>query len=292
MPNITLPTTLQNAVVDTFTRTEGSDTVHMQSMVVVDPTDGRALSLGTDISTTNITVLNGDLFSVAVQSYTYFIVQLTGSWSATVTFQGSNDNTNWVSVSALNSTVATYVTSATANGMFYIPTAFKYFRVRATAFTSGPIVGSVIAGTDVAALPPQSYSSVTMAAGTALAADVHLGVRTTSTNAASRLKVISASGTNATSVKASAGRVYGYTFSNTTASFKFVKMHNLATSPTVGTTAVVETIAVPPNGNVSFINQFGVAYATGIALSITGAAADADTTSIAANDVIGALIYA
>lgn len=308
MSNIQLPATLQNAKVDTFTRSSGGDTLHMQSFVSVDPNDGHALASGLDITTAAVSAANSDLFSVATGTSTYFSVQLTGTWVGTVTFQASNDNSTWYSTAAISVGSGAYVNTATAVGMYYIPATGKYIRARVTAYTSGSVTASAFSCTDVAPFVPATIAATqsgtwniatvttvtgaTLAAGTNLAADVAMGVRATTTNSSSRLKVISAATTNATSVKATAGRVYGYQFSNTTAAYKYVKLHNLATAPTVGTTAVIETIAIPPNNSVTLMNPFGVYYSAGIALSITGAAGDTDTTAVAANDVIGALIYA
>lgn len=96
----------------------------------------------------------------------------------------------------------------------------------------------------------------------------------------------SAATTNATSVKASAGTVYSVTASNTGAAAAFVKLYNLATAPTVGTSTIAITISVPAGGstNLSF-GAAGARFATGIGLSITNLAADADTTAVAAAQV-------
>lgn len=98
--------------------------------------------------------------------------------------------------------------------------------------------------------------------------------------------VNSAATTNATSVKASAGTAFSVTCSNTGGAAAFVKLYNLAASPTVGTSVPVLTISVPASGtvNVSF-GSTGYRFATGIALAITNLAADTDTTAVAANQV-------
>lgn len=104
-------------------------------------------------------------------------------------------------------------------------------------------------------------------------------------------RVIAAASTNATSVKASAGQVYGWFIFNTSAATKFVKLYNKATAPTVGTDTPVMTIPVPAGGgaNVEFTN--GIAFGTGIALAMTGAVGDSDTTALSANDVVCNLLY-
>lgn len=104
-------------------------------------------------------------------------------------------------------------------------------------------------------------------------------------------RVISAATTNATSVKASAGQVYGWVLCNNAASAKFVKLYNKASAPTVGTDIPVMTIAVPANQTVLIELKNGIKFATGIALAITGAYADADTTATAAGDVVAHLLY-
>ena len=104
-------------------------------------------------------------------------------------------------------------------------------------------------------------------------------------------RVVSAATTNATSVKASAGQVYGLVLCNNVASAKFVKLYNKASAPTVGTDVPVMTITVPANQTVIVELEKGIKFGTGIALAITGAYADADTTATAAGDVVAHLLY-
>lgn len=104
-------------------------------------------------------------------------------------------------------------------------------------------------------------------------------------------KVISAASTNATLLKSTAGRVYGYQLSNTTAAWKFFKLHNLTTAPTVGTSAVAMVIAIPPNLSVAVEQTVPITFSTGISYSITNAYADNDTTAVAAGDVIGTVLW-
>lgn len=111
--------------------------------------------------------------------------------------------------------------------------------------------------------------------------------RTSKATTTSRI-VSSAATTNATSGKASSGTVYSIDCLNTSAAVKFLKLYNKATAPTVGTDTPVLTIALPPN-NVAKAMTFhqGMYFSAGIAYAITGAAADADATAVAAGDVVG-----
>lgn len=96
---------------------------------------------------------------------------------------------------------------------------------------------------------------------------------------------ISAASTNATSVKASAGTLYGITVSNTNAAARFFKLYDKASAPTVGTDTPKSTIQVPPNSTVARAYPVGMAFALGIAYAATTGIADTDTGSIGASDL-------
>jgi hypothetical protein len=105
----------------------------------------------------------------------------------------------------------------------------------------------------------------------------------------SRIKA--AASTNSTSVKGSAGQVYGWYLYNNTSSAKFFKLYNKATAPTIGTDTPFCTIGIPPNGGCVIEFSMGLALGTGIGYGITGAIGDSDTTATAADDVHGILLY-
>lgn len=121
--------------------------------------------------------------------------------------------------------------------------------------------------------------------------EVRLGANA-ATGGTAIAKILTAATTNATLVKSTAGRLYGYVLTNTTAATKFVRLYNLTTAPTVGTSVPVMVVAVPPNNTVVAEMTIPVAFATGISYAVTGAFADLDATVVAAGDVVGALLYA
>lgn len=96
----------------------------------------------------------------------------------------------------------------------------------------------------------------------------------------------SAATTNATSVKNAAGNLYSIAASNVNAAARFLKIYNKASAPTVGTDVPVLVIPIAASAvvNINF-GTYGLRLGTGIALAITGAAADNDTTAIGAADV-------
>jgi hypothetical protein len=103
-----------------------------------------------------------------------------------------------------------------------------------------------------------------------------------------------ASGTNATSVKASAGQLYKIEITNNSANIGYLKIYNTAGTPTAGSGTPVIRLMCPASasgaGAVSTYDN-GVAFATGIGFTFTGGIADADTTSVAASAFIVNLYY-
>ena len=90
----------------------------------------------------SITALN-DSLDVVVQSAAWgsVIVQVTGTWTATLSFEISLDNATYVAVEALPAEGGTSVTSTTTNGVWVVPLiGAGEFRLRASAFTSGTAV--------------------------------------------------------------------------------------------------------------------------------------------------------
>jgi hypothetical protein len=133
--------------------------------------------------------------------------------------------------------------------------------------------------------------TVNVAAGSAFMGDVAQQYRGSSTGAASGAHIVSAATTNPAIVKASAGRVLGWSLANTNAAWRYVKLHNQATAPTAGA-GVVRTIAIPPNGINTFKIEGGIAFTTGIALTTVTGSADADATAVGAGDIVGDLFFA
>jgi len=121
--------------------------------------------------------------------------------------------------------------------------------------------------------------------------DVAQQYRGSSTGAASGAHIVSAATTNPSIVKASSGRVLGWSLANTNAAWRYVKLHNQATLPTAGA-GVVRTIAIPPNGINTFKIEGGIAFTTGISLTTVTGAADADATAVGAGDIVGDLFFA
>lgn len=148
-------------------------------------------------------------------------------------------------------------------------------------------------GTNIRDLSVDSTGKLQMAltAGTTLAGDTGVQYRANATGAASNKHLISAATTNSTVVKASPGRLVGWSIANTNAAFRYVKLHNATSAPTAGA-GVVMTLAIPPNFVAQMALDGGVAFTTGIGLTATTGSADADTAAVGAGDLIIELFYA
>ena len=158
--------------------------------------------------------------------------------------------------------------------------------------------GAVVAADDISSVFYQrvkvSHGADGSATDTAVAAPLPVHPYGVTSGGASISRVISAASTNATTIKGSAGQVYGVLCFNTNAAARYLKLYNKATSPTVGTDTPVITITIPggtTGGGVSFELPQGIAFATGIASAITTGAADADTGAVASAEIIAHVFY-
>lgn len=243
-----------------------------------------------------------------VEGFRAASVQVVSTGTAgTFIFEQSNDGANWRPLPVFNAELVTGVPivaaiTATASQIVYtFPVRCRFVRLRiATTITGGSIQAFSRFSTDswtptVATVAQPTAASLnataTLAASANLVGDVGIQARANATGAVSIRHVVSAATTNATSVKATAGRVLGWSFGNTTASWRYVKLHNIATAPTAGT-GVVQTIAIPPNGLAQLEIPAGIGFATGIGLTIVTGSADADATAVAVGDVVGDLFFA
>lgn len=93
-----------------------------------------------------------------------------------------------------------------------------------------------------------------------------------------------AASTNPTLAKATPGTVRTIVGYNAAAYPVYLKTHDLAVAPTVGTTPVRQTFYLPPLSPFAFDrNDY---FAVGIAYSLTKAVADNDTTALVAGDIL------
>lgn len=252
---------------------------------------------GASTATTGAITTSSSVIFVNVARESNATVSFNGTFAGVnATFEWSPDSTtgsdgNWYPVIAARSVgvVSESTTGVLANTPGYNwrlnVNGATYFRVRATAYTSG--TANVVIQPAAFATEPSPTSN--LAAGTNTIGGVI--DKPTTSGGTSTTRIISAATTNAGVAKASAGQVYGIQFTNTGAAVAYVKFYNKATAPTVGTDTTVDILAIPAGGSREMNRPLGMAFATGIAYAITGGAADTDTTSVALNQVIGSIQY-
>jgi hypothetical protein len=236
------------------------------------------------------------LFTQDVSNYASVAVQVTSpGTTCTVVYEGSNDNVIWYQVAGYvtsNNGSASPVTNSTTATLLIFPCIARYLRARVSTYTSGTV--TVIAEFRMDAIP-QLGVFVANAAANAVPISFAgtVAPASSATGAMTKARVMAAASTNATSVKASAARLYEIHLCNISAAIKHVKFYNKASAPTVGTDVPVATYPIPANGGrIDFDSTNGISFATGLAYAITGAVADTDTTAVAANDVVGELLFA
>jgi len=249
----------------------------------------------------NVTSATSTVF-VNTERFSNLMIHCAGTFAGVnCTFEGSLNSTNgtdgnWFAVQAIRSNANTIETTtgvlgaAPAYAWELSVNALKFFRIRATAWTSGTQVWTLIPGTYATEPIPGAQVSGTQPVSGTVTATVTGGTVLPVTP--TTLFTNSAATTNATLVKSTAGTLWSIAVSNTNAAARFLKLFNLTTAPTVGTSVPVFTVAIPSGGTV-LVNggSNGIRFATGISLAITGAAGDLDATAIGAGDVKVATTY-
>lgn len=72
--------------------------------------------------------------------YGTLTLQVTGTFVATVTFEASQDGSNWIEIRGQDLNSGTWATSASAPGIFMFPVSgLAKIRVRVSAYTSGTV---------------------------------------------------------------------------------------------------------------------------------------------------------
>jgi hypothetical protein len=102
--------------------------------------------------------------------------------------------------------------------------------------------------------------------------------------------LVSASGTNPTVIKAAPGTVNGWYIYNSNGSARKVAFHNIATTPTAGT-GVVIALVIPPLSAANVSLPDGITFTTGISITTVTGLAEADSTGVAANDLVINIFY-
>jgi hypothetical protein len=105
-----------------------------------------------------------------------------------------------------------------------------------------------------------------------------------------KYRVVSLNTNNAALILTGVRYLYGWELSNVNAAFRYVKLYDKATAPTVGTDVPVLTLGVP-TGWRSAEKLIGIPFSLGLGIGIVTGAADSDNTAVAAGEVIAHILY-
>lgn len=237
---------------------------------------------GTKIITGSANALNAYLIpDTDVSAFKFLSLHITGTFSGVASFFQTNDNTQatWPSITLFRpdnlnlATAATAVpgSSPSATNLIYCGAILcSHFRVQMTTYSSGTATCTLV----LSAVPPPAWI---------FTQTTNLGA--TTVGGANNYHRVSTADTNAVTIKAATGQLYGYDISNTTASWRYVKLFNKATTPVPGTDTPFKTIGVPPGGKAQRDFTNGIAMSLGIGLAAVANIADNDNTAISAGDL-------
>lgn len=254
-----------------------------------------AATVGNVTSATSTVVVNTERFS-------NLMIHCAGTFAGVnCTFEGSLNSTNgtdgnWFAVQAIRSSANTIETTtgvlgaAPAYAWELSVNALRYFRIRATAWTSGSQVWTLIPGTYATEPIPGAQISGTQPVSGTVTATVTAGT-VNPVVPATPYFVNSAASTNGALILTGTSGLSSFYATNEGASAAFVKLYNKATAPTVGTDVPEMTIPVPaaasgvPGVAAIPIGFHGFRFALGLGIAITRNAVHTDTTAVGAGEV-------
>lgn len=245
-----------------------------------DPESGQPIVYGTRVIGTPGAAQNDILFDIDMTGVMTALVQLTGTWVGTVSFETTIDETNWFSTLGFrpDNSGASAIIAATGNIVLAFPGIGKRLRARVSVYTSGTVNSSVyLTDVPVAVLPNQQ--NVTLSSGSNVVGSVR--VTGASTSGATNFRINAASGV----IRNAAASLYDISLFNTNAAARYLQLYNKASAGIPGTDTPVRTIGLGPGQSISLATTVGIAFSTGIGYAITSDAAGA--TIAAAGDIIG-----
>lgn len=223
------------------------------------------------------------------------VIQLfTGAFSGTVVVEGTNnDGANWDIIGLTPvATGSGEAAGATAAGSYTFPALHTRLRARISAYTSGTITAPVVLESGVMA----PMRSAILSSSISIIGNMYLTPKATPSGGSllSKFRLAAAATVNNTLISAGVHQLYGGVLTNLSAAVKFVKFYDKATAPVAGTDTPIMTVAIPLGQSIplaAMISDFGMPFSLGLGIAITGIGTDADTTAVAASDVLLNLLY-
>ncbi len=155
------------------------------------------------------------------------------------------------------------------------------------------ITGGVLSTQPVSGTVTANIGTGSLAAGTNAIGDFGVQYRANATGAASVANVLSPATPAVQTIKAAAGRLLSITLTNTNAAARYLKIWNTASgSITLGTTAALLEIGIPPNQTVQFDMAGGVGFSTAINIAVTAGQGLTNNAAVTLGDVTGIIAFA
>jgi hypothetical protein len=155
------------------------------------------------------------------------------------------------------------------------------------------VMGGLLGTQPISGTVTANIGTGSIAAGTNAVGDVGVQYRASATGAASFANVLSPATPAVQTIKAAAGRLLSITLTNTNAAARFLKVWNTASgSITLGTTAALFEIGIPPNQTVQFVMEGGLGFATAINVAITAGQGLTNNAAVTLGDVTGVIAFA
>lgn len=119
--------------------------------------------IGLEVTGTGAVLNATPIAATDVSRYRWVCIQITGTFSAQITFEMSNDNTNWLVINVFNivNSVGGPQGIIAGPAIVHIPIIAKYFRGRISQYTSGTVNATAEFSQSPAALPVIVASNVT-----------------------------------------------------------------------------------------------------------------------------------
>jgi hypothetical protein len=239
----------------------------------------------------------GTVWQVDTTGYNSISVQVLGTFSATITFQTSNDATTWASVAGWQvGGGSTSGPTTNAASQLVFPAVGRYFRAQLTAYTSGVVAAVGVLKSAPAFYPASSptvsvtgTASVNIAQVGAVAVTGGIALGTNgATNGASVSTLIAAGTNNLTQLKSSLGRIHIIDIQNVAVAVRYLKLFNVpSASVTMGTTSATMNFSIPASGKLSIVTDLGLNLGgTGISYATTTGSSLTDNTAVTAGDLI------
>lgn len=113
-----------------------------------------------------------------------------------------------------------------------------------------------------------------------------------STGGASTWHLVTAATTNPYNISNSPGKITGWYIYNNALVSRKVNFYDMDIPPTVGTSTIKLALIIPPSSGANCSFPAGIAFPNlGISISTTGGVTDADSSSVALNDLVINILY-